>query len=234
MEPNQVPTPPPAPSPSPKTDGLAVTSLVLGICGIFCCFFYGIVAIILALKSRKQIKQSNGTLTGAGLALAGLITGYVSLALAIVQIIAIGAALLLPAVSLARERARGANCTQVMKSISLVCKAYATDDENGMLPPDFKALMPNYITDPRIFVCPSAPNASQPIGDNLNRDYVYFGAGHQDAEFGPTTVLIADYHHQRFVSVVFGDGHSEYVPIPRGTDFRTIAAKRGWKVPGPK
>ena len=238
MVPSQAPTPsptlpPPAP---PKTDGLAVTSLVLGICAITCCFFYGIVAITLGLKSRERIKQSNGVLTGDGLALAGVITGCVGLAVAIFQI-AVLAEILFPSIDHAKEKANRVSCAHVLRSISLACKAYATDDENGMLPPNFKALMPNYITDPKIFVCPSAPNAHQPIGDNLNRDYVYFGDGHKDAEIGADTVLIADSpnnHHGRFINVVLGDGHVEAVPLPHTTDLRSIAGQHGWKIPVPK
>lgn len=81
--------PPPYPSEPPKTEGLATTSLVLGILSVTCVYCVGgIPAIICGHIARGRIAQSNGTLTGAGLALAGLIMGYLSIVISL--LIAIG------------------------------------------------------------------------------------------------------------------------------------------------
>ncbi len=60
---------------APRTSPLAIWSLVLGFLG---CFF-GIPSIILGHMARAQIKKSNGQLTGSGIALAGLILGYLTI-----------------------------------------------------------------------------------------------------------------------------------------------------------
>jgi len=74
-----------------KTNGLAIASMV-------CSFFfwiYGIpalVAIVLGFVARDQIKKSNGTQTGRGMALTGIIVGIVGIVLGIVLIIVVVAA----------------------------------------------------------------------------------------------------------------------------------------------
>jgi Flp pilus assembly pilin Flp len=77
-----IPVPVPGVSPSAppagaRTSGLAIASLVCGILGFFSAGLMGIPAVILGHISRSQIKK-NPALQGGGLALAGLITGYVS------------------------------------------------------------------------------------------------------------------------------------------------------------
>lgn len=85
------PPPPPgysaygaAPMPQ-KTNGLSVASLVLSLVGIIPCFWGlqvpGLLGVIFGFIGRNQIKRSNGTQKGAGLALAGLIVGLVLLAI---------------------------------------------------------------------------------------------------------------------------------------------------------
>lgn len=74
--------------PSPvKTSRMAVTSLVLGIFSLLCLsILAGIPAVILGHKSRGQIRNSAGALQGSGLAMGGLITGYLSIALFLISI----------------------------------------------------------------------------------------------------------------------------------------------------
>ena len=63
------------------TNGLAIASLVLGIIGLptFCWYVPGILAVVFGHLARQQIRRSKGT--GEGLALAGLIMGYISIGL---------------------------------------------------------------------------------------------------------------------------------------------------------
>jgi hypothetical protein len=61
-----------------RTSPLAIWSLILGILTFLCFgFFAGIPAVICGHVARSRIRQSQGNLTGGGLALAGLILGYV-------------------------------------------------------------------------------------------------------------------------------------------------------------
>jgi hypothetical protein len=66
----------------PRTDGLAIASLICGIVGIVCFFvclgvFLGPAAAIMGFISRQRVASSGGTVSGGGLALAGLILGVV-------------------------------------------------------------------------------------------------------------------------------------------------------------
>ncbi|HEY6969421.1 MAG TPA: DUF4190 domain-containing protein [Candidatus Angelobacter sp.] len=65
----------------PQTDGRAIASLVLGILGLFFSIFAAIPAIILGHISYSEIKKSAGRLTGDGLAIGGLVLGYLGTAL---------------------------------------------------------------------------------------------------------------------------------------------------------
>jgi len=72
--------PPPA-----SNNGLAVASLVCGLLGLFFCQLIGIGAIITGYIARRRIRETGEQ--GAGLALAGIILGWISIALAVVVIL---------------------------------------------------------------------------------------------------------------------------------------------------
>ena len=71
------------PSPA-KTNGLAVASLVLAIVSLV--GIGSIAGIILGFVSRAQIRQSHGAQKGAGLGLAGIIVGFVTLSLVLLAV----------------------------------------------------------------------------------------------------------------------------------------------------
>ena len=83
-----------APMASGGNNGKAIASMILGIAGIFTCGLASIVAVILGHVSRGEIKRSGGRQQGSGMALAGLILGYIMLVLlvGIIVIAIIGAA----------------------------------------------------------------------------------------------------------------------------------------------
>jgi uncharacterized membrane protein len=62
----------------PATNGLAVASFVAGL--LWLAWFGSIVAVILGHVALRQIKQSGGRETGNGLAIAGLVLGYMGVA----------------------------------------------------------------------------------------------------------------------------------------------------------
>ena len=65
-----------------ETSPVAIISLVFGILGWFALPLLGaLIAIIAGYVARGQIRESRGELQGDGLAVAGLILGYLSLGL---------------------------------------------------------------------------------------------------------------------------------------------------------
>ena len=87
---------PPAPSPAPSlpTSGLAVASLVLGVGGLVVLPLIGsILAIIFGYMARRDIRQRPEQISGDGVALAGIVTGWIGVALALLGLVAGGALL---------------------------------------------------------------------------------------------------------------------------------------------
>jgi hypothetical protein len=75
---------------APQREPKAIASLVCGILGLtIFSILAGIPAIILGHTARKRIAESMGSLSGAGVALAGLIMGYLSLAVTAAVLIAL-------------------------------------------------------------------------------------------------------------------------------------------------
>jgi Domain of unknown function (DUF4190) len=99
--PPSAPTPPPAPpaygqqpggygyQSTPRTNGLAIASLVLGIAQIFLCIIGGILALVFGYIARRQIDESGGTQGGRGMAIAGIILGWIGIGLGIAYIVVI-------------------------------------------------------------------------------------------------------------------------------------------------
>ncbi|MES2982858.1 MAG: DUF4190 domain-containing protein [Verrucomicrobiota bacterium] len=67
---------------APKTSGLAIASLITGLTCI------SPLAVVFGHMAMSGIKKSSGQLTGSGLALAGMILGYIGLLVTIVSVIA--------------------------------------------------------------------------------------------------------------------------------------------------
>jgi hypothetical protein len=85
------PQPWPAPPPSQTTNGLAVASLVLGLVGWTLAGVGSVLAVIFGHIAIKQIDRSGGTQHGRGMALAGVVMGWIAIAVAVIAIIAIAA-----------------------------------------------------------------------------------------------------------------------------------------------
>jgi len=71
-----------------RTSGAAIASLVFGIVSwVFLPFIGALVAVICGHVARGEIRrQPPGTLDGDGLAIAGLVLGYIQLALTVVVV----------------------------------------------------------------------------------------------------------------------------------------------------
>lgn len=107
-----------APTPSEvATDGKATTSMVLGILSLVCFgILAGIPAIILGHMSRKNIRNSMGRLKGDGMALAGIIMGYISVAYTCVMLIII-MAIAIPNLLRARISANESSAASTTRTI---------------------------------------------------------------------------------------------------------------------
>lgn len=90
--------PPPAPPMAPmvQTSTLAIVSLVSGIVCWFALPLLGaVVAVITGHMAKSEIRNSMGRLTGHGMATAGLVLGYLQLALTVLGACALAVALAL-------------------------------------------------------------------------------------------------------------------------------------------
>ncbi|MEJ2367074.1 MAG: DUF4190 domain-containing protein [Acidobacteriota bacterium] len=74
-------TPPPsAPGVQDKASGMAITALVLGIVGIFCCgWLAGIPALIIGIMEFNKIKRGQASEKGKGFSLAGIVLGIIAI-----------------------------------------------------------------------------------------------------------------------------------------------------------
>jgi len=82
------PPPPPRPTPAPlrsvQTSGMAIASLVMGIAGWTVLPLIGsVLAIIFGYMARNEIRQRPDELEGDGLALAGLVLGWIAVGLSV-------------------------------------------------------------------------------------------------------------------------------------------------------
>jgi len=116
--------------PRRKTEPLSIWSLVLGVLSIAgCSLFAGIPAVICGHVGLGRIKR-DPSLDGRGIAVAGLITGYISV-LVLPFIVGIMAALALPAVVTAKAKAKDIQMLRTMRSIHLAMMQAEMDGKSS-------------------------------------------------------------------------------------------------------
>ncbi len=122
-----------------QTDGGAIASLVLGIASFALClsFIAGIPAIVLGHISRSKIRRSGGRLKGDGMALAGLIMGYISL-----PFILIIAAIAIPNLLRAKISANESAAMSTVRTINTAQVTYQTRYQAKGYAPDLATLGP--------------------------------------------------------------------------------------------
>lgn len=112
---------------NPKTSGLAIWSLVLGILSLMCfTIFAGIPGVICGHKALSRIKKSGGALTGQGLAIGGLVTGYLGIAFAIF-LIPLLAAIAIPNFVKARSTAQMNACINNLRQLDAAKNQWALE-----------------------------------------------------------------------------------------------------------
>jgi hypothetical protein len=126
-------TPPPVPTGSPtqppKTLALATWSLVLGILSLTCfSIFAAIPAVICGHRALRKIETSSGTLGGNGVAVGGLVTGYIGIVMAIFCI-PLFAAIAIPNFVKARQVAMQNACINNLRVIEGAKQEWALENQ---------------------------------------------------------------------------------------------------------
>jgi hypothetical protein len=101
--------------------------LVLGILGLVCFgLFAGIPAVICGHQAHSKIRRSGGALAGEGLALGGLITGYISIALSVL-LLPLMLAIAIPNFVKAREVAQRNACINNLRMLDGAKRQWALE-----------------------------------------------------------------------------------------------------------
>ena len=108
-----------------QTAGLAIASLVLGILGFVMLGPLGAIpAIICGHIAKSKINANPETLTGEGMALAGLIMGYIQIGF-LVLMVPLLAAIAIPSFVKAREASQRSACINNMRQIDSAKEQWA-------------------------------------------------------------------------------------------------------------
>lgn len=129
-----------APLPQAPKEGKATASMILGILSLLCLgIFAGIPAIILGHISRSNIRKSMGRLRGDGMALAGLVMGYISVA-STVAVFIIVAAVAIPNLLRARISANEGSASRMVRTVTTAEIQYQASYPNKGYAPDLASL----------------------------------------------------------------------------------------------
>ena len=221
---SQSPPPPPSrpveyalPEERDRGNGFALASVILGAVGVvFPILIFSVLAIIFGALGLGKTKEPG--VGGKGKSIAGIILGGVGILLVpLVLMIAI----MLPALTRARETANRIKCGSNMRQIGQAMLLYANENGN-VYPATVGPLLLTQDISPTVFLCPST-NDSLPSGTPQQQvaaidsgqagSYLYFGKG-LTASAGADTVLLTEppTNHGGGGEVLFGDGHVAYYP----------------------
>ncbi len=200
----------------PPSSGLAITSMVMGILSVVLCGpFLGIPAVICGHITLSRIKKLPTHYSGGGMAVAGLVTGYIG---STIMCLAIMAGLLLPALAKAKQKAVQINCASNLKQVGLAARIWA-GDHNGMLPQSFMD-MTNELSNPRILICPadssrqSLLSGGPMVWNSNNVSYEFLLPGETASKVGTQVIVRCPIHGTE----LYGDGSVHLVKQKRSSD----------------
>lgn len=136
----------------------------------------------------------------------------VALALAVPIFIVISVAVMLPAITRAREGARRAECQGHLKHIGMACELY-TEKNDGQLPPTRNVLHQQVPFDAESLICPSSddqPGNMDDIDTWTSYKIVFSGPAENTADL----VIVQEKDEQAHIPLgrnyLFTDGHVEF------------------------
>ena len=149
-----------------------------------------------------------------------------------VTTIGTASAMLLPALTQAREKARQTESRSNMRQIGLGMSMYCTDFDE-LYPEKIEDLYDEYISAAQIFVNPSDKNPMT-IGKGLKCSYVYVGRLSKSTEAMVIVLYDKRGNHKDGRNVLFYDGGVEWVPEQLfrqqlQESFDLVKQDRGWK-----
>jgi hypothetical protein len=181
--------PPPVSRPAPPASGLAVTSMISGIVSFLICGLGGLgtlLAIITGHMSLSRIKRSGGTVGGRGMALTGLILGYVS-----ILSTAGGYAVFGLGYESYREGSQMATAILTQKTAALraheACQAYATAN-GGKYPATLEELVEKGLL--KAETLEDLKNVKAPTWTG-EPGFIYLGEGVDDTTPGEVPILMS-------------------------------------------
>lgn len=165
------PAAPPAPGPAmpDKTSGMAIASLVFGLLAILFSFLAGIPAVVFGHLARSDIQKSGGRVKGSGMALAGLILGYL-FGVALVPILII-AAIAIPNLLRARMQANEVSAVGSLRTIVTATISYSATCPQVGYPASLAAMGP---TPSPSEPCPQGANLiDAPLASGIRSGYIF-------------------------------------------------------------
>lgn len=199
-------------SSSPKgTSALAIFTFLMGILCLLTCGLLGVGALITVIMGHvalSRIGKSHGALGGKGIAMSGLVMGYLSLlSMALIAVV-----VTLPVFTDLREqvtRQVSSGVTSVTNAQSIVfsCQQYA-NKHDGLFPENLEVLVAEkYIKDPGILIDPL-------LKDDSQTGYEYLGEGMKLSDPGDAIVLKGKSHFNNMRLVARKDGTVTFVASP--------------------
>ena len=214
---------PSAPPPMPaRTSGLAITSLVLGILGLFTCGITALFGLILGIMAMVKAKSpGRGVAGGSGIALAGVIVSAIFLLM-----IPFFAAMFLPALAAAKQKAQEINCLNNERQLAAAVLRHSNDHTNRFpAAATWCDAVESNVGSAQIFKCPTAHSTGRcDYAFNAKLDgldaskanpgtvMIFEADGGWNASGGPELLPGKARHHQgRNYFIAFVDGHVELV-----------------------
>ena len=191
---------------------LAVWSVVLSVLSFLLVCpgpLVAMAAVVCGHLASVRIRASNGSLTGAGAARAGLVMGYA----AVVVYLVIVPLFVFPALDRSRERIRERICEDNIRQIATACLTYA-ERHGGYPPADMDSLRPILGVSsnglPLVFLCPASK-------DPLASSYEIVATGSLLKIGKPAHVLLVrekEAHHHGRWAVAYADGAVDWMNGP--------------------